>query len=133
MFVSCSCVIPRCFLNSLILFPMFIYYASKYEVIKRRLLDFIIERLFYTCNNCLNEIFKPMVEIKQGTAYAVPCFGVRYQLGRLPQTLTQETFQEKFLGTSKAFVKMKWCIRCESSLAYLSFKKGKCFFKKIDI
>ena len=32
-------------------------------------------------------------------------FCVHYQLGRLPQTLTKETFREKFLGTSKALSK----------------------------
>ena len=31
--------------------------------------------------------------------------------GYPPQTRTQETFREKFLGTSKAFAKMKWCGR----------------------
>ena len=30
-------------------------------------------------------------------------------LGLPPQTRTQETFREKFLGTSKAFAKIKWC------------------------
>ena len=34
-------------------------------------------------------------------------FRVRYKLGRLPQPPTQETFREKFLGTSKAFAKIK--------------------------
>ena len=28
-----------------------------------------------------------------------------------PQTLTQETFREKFLGTSKASAKINWCFR----------------------
>ena len=48
---------------------------------------------------------------------------MHYQLGLPPQTLTQETFLEKFLGTSKAFVKMKWCCLVRSSWAYFSFKE----------
>ena len=36
---------------------------------------------------------------------------MHYQLRLPPQTPTQETFREKFLGTSKAFAKMKWCGR----------------------
>ena len=40
---------------------------------------------------------------------ALPCFlRERYQLGRLPQTLTQRTFCEKSFGISKACAKMKW-------------------------
>ena len=46
-------------------------------------------------------------------------------LGRLPQTLTQETFREKFLGTSKAFAKINGYSRCES---FCGFLRG--FFKK---
>ena len=42
-----------------------------------------------------------------------------------PQTRTQRTFREKSFGISKAFAKINGCIRCESSLVYLSFKKGK--------
>ena len=42
-----------------------------------------------------------MVEIKQGTAYAVPCFGVRYQLGRLPQTPTKGLFVKSPLESQK--------------------------------
>ena len=42
-----------------------------------------------------------------------------------PQTRTQETFREKFLGTSKAFAKIKWCVRCESFCGFLrSFFKS---------
>ena len=48
---------------------------------------------------------------------------MHYQLGLLPQTRTQETFREKFLGTSKAFAKMKLCCLVQSSLAHLSPKE----------
>ena len=44
--------------------------------------------------------------------------------GYPPQTLTQETFREKFLGTSKAFAKVKWCISVGNSFAYFSYKKS---------
>ena len=36
---------------------------------------------------------------------------MHYQLGFPPQTLTQETFREKFLGTSKASPKINCCVR----------------------
>ena len=36
-----------------------------------------------------------------------------------PQTLTKETFREKFLGTSKAFAKINWYIRWESFCGFL--------------
>ena len=71
--------------------------------------------------------YKCFLEAYEKTKNAVytAFFYVYYQLGHPPQTLTQETFRKKFLGTSKAFEKINWYSRCESSLAYLSFKKGK--------
>ena len=60
-------------------------------------------------------------------------FRVRYKLGHPPQTPTQETFREKFLGISKAFAKIKWCSRCE--VLWLTFltRKVSQFFRFFDI
>ena len=48
--------------------------------------------------------------------------------GYPPQTPTQETFREKFLGTSKAFEKIKWCL--VRKFFGLPFLGGKVSFNK---
>ena len=54
-----------------------------------------------------------------------------------PQTRTQETFREKFLGTSKAFTKINGVVGAEffgtpfyerKVCAYFSYKKSRCGF-----
>ena len=50
-------------------------------------------------------------------------FCVHLMLGLPPQTQTQETFREKFLGTSKAFAKINLCVRWEILLPTFLIRK----------
>ena len=73
-----------------------------------------------------------MVEIKQGTAYAVPCFGAHYKLGRLPQTPTKGLFVKSPLESQKLSKNKMVCLRevlwltflSRKVIFYLSFWKG---------
>ena len=69
-------------------------------------------------------MFQHITTIKKRGNAAFFAFA-RYELGLPPQTPTQETFREKFLGTSKAFEKINWYSRCES---FCGFLRG--FFQK---
>ena len=54
----------------------------------------------------------------------MPCFLRALSVWASPQTPTKETFREKFLGISKAFAKIKWCVRWEVLWHTFLRKKG---------
>ena len=59
---------------------------------------------------------------------ALPCFFVcALDVGASAPNPDTRNFSRKVSWNFKSFAKINWSVLCESSLAYLSFKKGKFF------